>query len=174
MASNELNNIVQGIQDFYDEINFLCDVFPPLPNEVWYLTNLPVIGLYLVTLPIRFLICYLASLLDINPFCFLYNLVPIVSLLTPLTTGSPYQCNCPNCTNATNCIDLSNPFAQYFQNCTPSVFNEVFCLIGAVLFTVLEILVSFVNPIIAFFLNKAVCIDVNPDLCFQNSPCQNG
>lgn len=164
-----------AIQQFYSEIEFFCDVVPQLPSAPWYLVNLPVLVIFLVTLPIRFLVCYLADLFNINPICLLYNLFPVISIFQPVTEGFYNNGqSCPNCYNKGECVTIPNIYQKYFYNCQDSVFNRAFCLIGAVAFEMLGITVQFLNPLIGAITGKILCISANPNLCYQNSGCGGG
>ena len=170
-----MSEVASALSEFYDEIDYFCNLFPPFTEFQWWLANLPFIGLFLVTLIPRFLICYLASFLQINPYCFLYNLFPEISLFEAISQPTYYNCNCPHCFNNQNCVPniekIQQFYQKYFGKCTPSVGNEIFCLIGAIILQIFGILVNFVNPIIAFLTNKVICISANPSYCFRHSPC---
>ena len=165
---SEIQNLIDAIQNFETEVQVFCDLIPPVKNVEQFLASLPIVLLYLVTIPLRFFICLLASVFEVNPLCLIYNLFPFISLIEPLETSSSSTCPCCGCKQY-DCINFSNPVLQAFSKCTPSVLNTVFCLIGGDILLVLEIFLQFFNPIIAKFVGKQICVNVNFGVCTGGS-----
>jgi hypothetical protein len=163
----ELSQLQQVIGDF-------CSVFPPGINSITsVLVNLPVILLWIITLPPRTFLCILSSLAEIPIYGLIANLFPPITILCPICTSSANVCysNCPGCSNTNECITLPSSISSFCKKAQPyfSLLNEIFCLIGYVILVILQPVIEIINLIIAPT-NKQLCLTPNPNNCFGGDP----
>ncbi|MEM3320640.1 MAG: hypothetical protein QXD27_09290 [Metallosphaera sp.] len=133
-----LSDFVNAVQSFNNTISEIknktrlaCEILPPVSSVPSLFANLPVLILYIITLPLRFLLCPLLNVVG-NPLCLIYNLFPPLGVLNALGSTNCKSFNCNNCSTS-----IPNPFA----GCQGNVFNYLFCVLGGSL-------LSFVNPLI--------------------------
>lgn len=143
-----LSDIVNAIESFDNAISEYrqktyqaCEILPPVNSVPSLFANLPVIILYIITLPIRFLLCPLLNTIG-NPLCLLYNLVPPLGIINALTPT--YDCLLFNCTNCTPI--MINPF----EGCQGNVFDYVYCTLGGALLSVVNPIISVINGLIKY------------------------
>jgi len=155
-----------------EKIEGYCDVFPPgIDNVVSFLVNLPLILLWIITLPPRTFLCTLASLAEIPLYGLIANIFPPITLFCSYYQSTNSTCfpKCPYCSNNGQCITLPQSYINFCRKALPyfSLFNQIFCLIGYVL-TVMSIpIITIINLVLAP-LGKQVCIDVNPNYCIPS------
>ncbi|ALG96863.1 hypothetical protein [Acidianus bottle-shaped virus 3 strain ABV3] len=153
----------------FPQINIICSLLPPVfTNLVDVLINLPIILLYLITLPVRFFVCFLAQLINVSPWCLIFNLFPMISMVCPFLTASPseYSCygNCPYCVSS-ECVQFPPCFSILCTACKYSIFNKIFCDFGVVLLSMIQPLTVLINIITVPIFHKALCLNVNPEIC---------
>lgn len=157
-ASEVISHISSELQTYANQVANFCDLIPPVDSLQSFLANLPIIISYLATIPIRYFLCLLLTILDfLNP-CFIYNLFPIISIIEPyLSAVSHPPCIMFGCTCCYNSCNLNIP--NIFADCPASVFNFVFCLLGAIMgYTMLPI-IDIVN-LIASLVGSHFCIPI--------------
>jgi len=148
----------------------ICQVFPPgITNFVSAIVNLPVILLWILTLPPRTFLCILSSITQLPLYGLLANLFPPLTLLCSLTTGNSLGgCNseCPGCNQSSECIEIPQSYINFCQKALPyfSIFNQIFCLVGYVILVLAIPITSIIN-IILVPLGKQLCLGVNPNNC---------
>ncbi len=154
-------SLFQLLSEVINESKFFCNVIVPVDSILDFLANLPVEAFFLLTIPIRFFVCLLLEIFNVNPYCILYNLAFPVSMLCPLVNmNSQLACSTYNnsCCLQSNCKSIVVPFIQSLcQNCQPSVLNYIFCVIGYVIEVALTPLIFLINPIIASIIGEPIC-----------------
>jgi hypothetical protein len=149
-----------------------CDVFPPgIDSIVSFLANLPLVLLWIITLPPRTFLCILTSITQIPLYGFIANIFPPSTLFCSfVNSNSPSTCfaNCPSCYKPGECIEMPQQYINFCQNAKPyfSIFNEIFCLIGYILLVLTIPITSILNLVLVLF-NKQICISVNPNNCLS-------
>lgn len=146
-----------------------CPVFPQgITSLTSALSNLPIILLFILTIPIRTFLCILSSITEIPLYGVIANLLPPSTLLCSLTYGSSNVCypNCPYCQNSSECLQIPNQLTTFCSNARPyfSIPNQIFCLIGYILIVLFIPLSEFINIFLAL-VGKQLCISANPNLC---------
>jgi len=155
-----------GIQQ---KITGFCDVIPPGINSITsFIVNLPLIILWLITLPPRAFLCILASIIQIPFLGLLVNIFPPLTLFCSFCPGSNYSCfeNCPSCTQSGECVTVPQFYIDLCRKTLPyfSIFNEIFCLIGYILIIMSIPLITLVNVMLVPT-GKQLCVNVNPNNC---------
>jgi len=148
-----------------------CNILPPVfTNIADVLVNLPIILLFLITLPVRFFVCILSVITKISPTCALLNIFPFLSIICPLVTASTsaYSCygNCKYCQSGT-CVEYPQSLINLCTQCQNqySILNKIFCDIGVVLFSLLIPFTTLINIVLIPATGKQLCISVNPNAC---------
>lgn len=164
---------MSAIGDLFRQYANFCGLLPPsVDNSLSsFLANLPIILLFLVTVPVRFFICIFAGLAKINPICSLINLLPPVAIALPfLTAQSPPVCNnqCQYCQSGKGeCLNYNPTLAKYFNQCEKqlSILNKIFCLVGIIIADVINPILTFINPLLYLAIHKVICLNTNPSVC---------
>ena len=158
------------ITEVQDAIKGFCDVFPPnINNLTSFVVNLPLIMLWVITLPPRTFLCILSSITQIPILGLIANLFPPITLFCSLTpSSSPTSCNGCNsyCSNSGECISPPQFYLNFCQKTLKyfSIFNEIFCLLGYIILVLLIPVTTLIN-IALLPLGKQICISVNPNNC---------
>jgi hypothetical protein len=130
---------------------------------------LPIILLWILSIPIRYFFCIILSLTNIPIYGLIANLFPPSTLLCSVCSGQPNNCysNCPACQNYNECIGLPSIYTNFCLQANQyfSILNTIFCLIGYVMATILLPITEFINLILAFT-GYQICLYTNPDNCF--------
>ncbi len=152
-----------------------CDLIPPgINNFTSFVVNLPLIMLWIITIPPRFFLCTLTSITQIPFYGLIANLFPPIVLFCSLVPGQSYSCfsNCTGCTQNNECIQIPQGYANFCQKALPyfSIFDQIFCLIGYIMIIMSIPIITLINIILAVF-GKQICIDLNPNNCI---PPQGG
>lgn len=161
------------IAEVLKQYNAFCQLLPPGVSSSLstFLANLPIIVLFLVSIPIRFFICIFSTVTKIDLICVLINLFPISTFVLPFITQQTAQgCNtyCPFCiTNNTTCINYFPQITKYFNQCSNqwSVLNKIFCLLGVIIAEIINPFLVFINPLIYLAVHKVICLNTNLSLC---------
>jgi len=146
-----------------------CDLTPPgINNIISFVVNLPLIMLWIITVPPRFFLCTITSITQIPLLGLLANIFPPITMFCSVVPGSSYACfsNCPNCIQSNECVSIPESYAKFCQETRPyfSIFNQIFCLIGYILVVMSIPIITLVNIVLAFF-GKQICVDLNPNNC---------
>jgi len=155
------------------EIEGFCDVLPPnINNLLSFVVNLPVIMLWIITLPPRTFLCILSSITQIPLYGLLANIFPPITLFCSLSQGNPNsECfsNCSYCYQSNECVNIPSFYNNFCEQALPyfSILNEIFCLIGYIMLVLLIPITSFINIVLAP-LGKQLCLSVNPNNCIPN------
>jgi len=157
---------------FSDLANFdqrFCPVFPRgIHSFTSAVSNLPIILLFLLTLPIRTFVCILSSITSVPIYGVIANLFPPLTLMCSVTQGNTTACyqNCPYCQNNSECIAIPSQLSTFCTNARPyfSILDEIFCLVGYIIVTLFIPLTEFINIFLALF-NKQLCLSANPNYC---------
>jgi len=157
-----LSEVQQRIEGF-------CDVFPPgIDNVVAFIVNLPLVLLWIITLPPRTFLCVLTSFTEIPLYGLIANIFPPITLFCSLTEGESNVCfkSCTACNQENECIQIPQSYINFCQKALPyfSLFNQIFCLIGYILIILSIPITTIINIVLATF-GKQICIDVNPNNC---------
>lgn len=155
------------------QYNAFCQLLPPgVTNSVeTFLANLPLIILFLVTIPVRFFLCVFSTITKINLICVLFNVFPPANFVLPFISAktSP-SCNtqCKYCTKQNiMCINYFPQIVKYFNECKKqmSILNKIFCLLGIIIADIINPFLVFINPLIYLATNKIICINTDPSIC---------
>ena len=138
------NNTISEIQN---KTRVACEILPPVSSVPSLFANLPVLIVYIVTLPQRFLLCPLLNTVG-NPICLLYNLVPPLGIINALGATNCKSFNCNTC---------STSFANLFAGCQGNIFDYLFCVLGGALLSFANPLITIINGV-AKFLGLNICI----------------
>jgi len=154
----------------------ICSVFPPHINSfLSVVVNLPIILLYIISLPPRFFLCILASITNVPLLGLLANLFPPSTLFCSIVPGSSNTCysECPGCQSNAKCVSLPNSYIKFCNEAKPyfSLLNEIFCLIGYVTTVILLPIIELINIVLAPTGNQ-LCISYDVNNCFSGE--QNG
>ena len=146
-----------------------CPLFPYGINSVTSaLSNLPVILLFIFTIPVRTFLCLLSSITNVPIYGVLANLFPPLTLPCSLTEGNTVGCysNCPYCQNNSECLPIPNTLTNFCTKSRPyfSILNQIFCLIGYVLIVLITPITELINIFLAV-IGKQICISANPNNC---------
>ena len=157
------------LSEVQQKIEGFCDVFPPgINNLVSFIVNLPLILLWIITLPPRTFLCIISSFTEIPLYGLLANIFPPITLFCSLTEGESNTCfkECPTCNQQKECIQIPQSYVNFCQKALPyfSLFNQIFCLIGYVLIILSIPITTIINIVLATF-EKQICIDVNVNNC---------
>ncbi|ABP73434.1 hypothetical protein [Acidianus bottle-shaped virus] len=161
------------IGEFLKKYAGFCGLLPPsVDNSLLdFLANLPIILVFLITMPVRFFICIFAGLAKVNPICVLINLLPPLAIAIPFVTAqTPPVCStqCQYCQSGKGeCLNYNPTIAKYFTQCEKqlSVLNKIFCLVGIIIADVLNPILAFINPLIYLAIHKVICLNTNPCIC---------
>jgi len=154
---------------FQKKIAGFCDIFPPGINSLTsFLVNLPIIILWVITIPPRTFLCILSSITQIPILGLIANLFPPSTLFCSLVNGSGLGCNqCQSeCNLSGECIGIPQSYIKFCQETLPyfSIFNEIFCLLGYIIAVLLIPAITLINIPLAF-IGKQICVSVNPNNC---------
>jgi len=158
------------LNEVQQKIEGLCDVFPPeIDNVVSFVVNLPIVLLWIITLPPRTFLCILTSITQIPLYGLIANIFPPITLFCSLTQGnSQNTCfsQCPGCYQSGECVTIPQAYTNFCQKALPyfSLFNEIFCLIGYIIIVLLIPTTTLINLVLAP-LGKQLCLSVNPNNC---------
>lgn len=161
------------IGQFFQKYANFCGLLPPSVDTsiLAFLSNLPIILVFLITVPIRFFICIFSGLAKINPICVLINLFPPLAIVIPFVTAQyPPVCNtqCQYCQSGKGeCLNYNQTIANYFNQCENqlSILNKIFCLVGIIIADILNPILTFINPLIYLAIHKVICLNTNPSVC---------
>jgi hypothetical protein len=158
------------LSEVQQKIEGFCDVFPPgINNALSFVVNLPLVLLWIITLPPRTFLCILTDITEINLYGLIANIFPPITLFCSLTQGSSgNSCfsQCPGCTQSGECVSIPQAYSNFCSKALPyfSIFNQIFCLIGYVIIILITPIISLINIMLAP-IGKQLCIDVNPNNC---------
>jgi len=146
-----------------------CPLFPSGINSVTSaVSNLPIILLFILTIPVRTFLCLLSSITDVPLYGVIANLFPPITLPCSLTQGTTNGCypNCPYCQNSSECLPIPSEITNFCTKSKPyfSILNEIFCLIGYVLIVIITPITELINIFLAL-VGKQICISANPNNC---------
>jgi len=163
------------ISELQQKIQGFCDLVPPgINNAKSLVINLPLIMLWIITVPPRFFFCTLASITQIPLDGLIANIFPPIVLFCSLVPGQSYSCfsQCPSCTQNNECVQIPQSYTNFCQKALPyfSIFDQIFCLIGYIMMIMSIPIITLINIILAVF-GKQICIDLNPNNCI---PPQGG
>lgn len=161
------------IAEVIKQYNTFCQLLPPgVTSSVSdFLANLPIIVLFLVTIPIRFFLCIFSSVTKVNLLCVAFNLFPISTLALPfISQQTPQACNtqCPYCvSNNVPCINYFPQILNYYNQCKNqwSILNKIFCLLGVIIAEILNPFLVFINPLIYLAVHKVICLNTDLSIC---------
>jgi hypothetical protein len=159
-----------GIQE---KIAGFCDVFPPGINSLTsFVVNLPIIMLWVITIPPRTFLCILSSVTQIPILGLIANLFPPSTIFCSLTSGNSLSCQPCNsyCNLSGECVGLPQSYQNFCQKTLPyfSIFNEIFCLLGYIIAVLLIPVITLINIPLSF-IGKQICLSVNPNNCIPPS-----
>lgn len=157
------------IGEIQQKIEGFCDIIPPgIDSLTSFIVNLPLIILWIITLPPRTFLCILASVTQIPLYGLIANIFPPLTLLCSFSQGNTSTCfpNCPYCSNSGECITLPNSYINFCRKALPyfSLFDQIFCLLGYVMIVMSIPFITIINLVLAP-LGKQLCVDVNPNNC---------
>jgi len=158
------------LSEVQQKIEGYCDVFPPgIDNAIGFVVNLPIVMLWIITIPIRTFLCTLASFTEIPLYGLIANFFPPITLFCSLAQGgNGNSCfsECPYCYNSGECIGIPNSYSNFCTKALPyfSLFDQIFCLIGYIILVLLIPITSLINIALAP-IGKQLCINVNPNNC---------
>jgi len=158
------------LSEIQEKIEGFCDVFPPgINNAVSFVVNLPLVLLWIITLPPRTFLCIISSFTEIPLYGLIANIFPPITLFCSLTQGgSNNMCfsECPGCYQSGECIGIPTVYSNFCSNALPyfSIFNQIFCLVGYIILILLIPATSLINLALAP-LGKQLCINVDPNNC---------
>jgi len=148
----------------------ICSLFPPhIDNFKSAIVNLPIILLYILSLPPRTFLCVLSSLTNIPLYGLIANFLPPSTLFCSWITGNSNTCFpcCPSCKNNAECIQLPKFFVDFCQKAKPyfSIPNQIFCLIGYILTVMLTPVTELVNLVLVPT-GRQLCLAFDVNNCF--------
>ena len=157
------------IAELQQKIAGFCDIIPPgIDSITSFIANLPLVMLWIITLPPRTFFCTLASITQIPIYGLIANLFPPITLFCSLVQGQNTSCfsKCPACTYNNECVQIPQSYINFCQKALPyfSIFDEIFCLLGYVMIVLSLPIITLIN-IMLLPLGKQICIDVNPNNC---------
>jgi len=146
-----------------------CPVFPRgISSLTSAVSNLPVIILFIISLPVRTFLCVLSSITSVPLYGVLANLFPPLTLACSLTQGSESSCfsNCPYCSENADCLTIPSEVFTFCEKSRPyfSILDQIFCLLGYVLIVLISPITELINIPLALF-GKQLCLNSNPNLC---------
>ena len=159
---------------FFDILETLdkdvCSLFPPhIDNFKSAIVNLPIILLYIISLPPRTFLCILSSLTNVPLYGLIANLLPPITLFCSWVNGKSNTCYscCPGCQNNGECVSLPNSIVNFCQKARPyfSIPNQIFCLIGYILAVILTPVRELVNLALAPT-GHQICLAFDVNNCF--------
>lgn len=155
----------------FGKFNTFCEIVPPIYNTATdLLVNLPILLLYLITLPVRFFICQFSAFTGINFVCALINLLPPFTMLCPLFTANQSESSCyGDCKYCltSECLQYPQTVANICIECQQSfsILNKIFCNIGVLLYSFISPVTVIINVFLVPIIGKQFCINVNPYIC---------
>jgi hypothetical protein len=157
------------LSEVQEKIEGLCDVFPPgIDNAISFVVNLPLVLLWIITLPPRTFLCILTSFTEIPLYGLIANIFPPITLFCSFAEGESNTCfsNCSYCNQQNSCVGIPQGYINFCQKALPyfSLFNQLFCLIGYILLILSIPITTIINVILATF-GKQICINLNPNNC---------
>jgi len=166
---NFFETLFNDLEELHKLDKAFCDVFPPgIDSFTSIVVNLPVIVLWILTLPPRTFLCLIASIGEVNPLALLINLFPPITMFCSVCPGQSSSCfQCSNyCNESSECITLPQSYINLCRQTQKyfSLLNQVFCLIGYVMLSIALPLVQIINFILVFT-GHQICISLNPNNC---------
>jgi len=168
--ANALLNGIQTIANVQSEIGDICDVFPPGINSFTsVLVNLPLILLWLITLPPRFFFCVLSSITQIPIYGLIMNVFPPLAVFCPFTQSSEVVCfsNCPGCSISGTCVTIPSSISNFCTKALPyfSILDQMFCLLGYIVWVIAYPSIELLNIIFAPT-GRQICLIPDANVCF--------
>ena len=166
---NLLEQFFNNLQELQKIDDFFCNVFPPGINSfASALANLPVILLWIITLPPRFFLCIISSIAQIPILGAIVNLIPPITLFCSVCEGQATSCfQCQNyCQNSAECVSFPQSYINLCQQTKQyfSILNQIFCLIGYVMLAIALPFVQIINFFLSFT-GHQICLNLNPNNC---------
>ena len=166
---NLLEQFFNNLQELQKIDEFFCDVFPPGINSLTSaIVNLPVILLWIVTLPPRTFFCIISSIAQIPILGVIVNLIPPLTMFCSVSTGQSTSCfQCQNyCQNSGNCISFPQSYINLCQQTLQyfSILNQIFCLLGYVMLVIALPFIQIINFFLSFT-GHQICLNLNPNNC---------
>jgi hypothetical protein len=166
---NLLQNLFNELQELQKFDKSFCSIFPPgIDSFTSVLVNLPIILLWIISLPPRTFLCLLTSIGQVNVLGVIINLIPPLTMFCSVCPGTSSSCfQCSNyCQNNAECITLPQSYINLCQQTKQyfSILNEIFCLLGYVLLSLILPFTQIINFILSFT-GHQICLSLNPNNC---------